>query len=226
MSLSWDYLCLHAVRGHNLLLSEFQLSRNSHSISLVLHVSHFFHISVFTLSPVPLATRVLIPGSVPVALILFPAPLLLCLLLSFLSTLRLAVSISVLPGHPAETCNLNSKAASLRLCPEKVFLSKHYSKSYEYMKRFHAAQVKLRILKITSETWLIHSLGDYCSSGEISSKRPIIRNNEERGHRAMISICFVKIRVICTEDQREAFLGYHMSHHIENIKDLPRICAY
>lgn len=41
-SLSWDYLCLHAVRGHNLLLSEFLLSRNSHSISLVLHIVSFF----------------------------------------------------------------------------------------------------------------------------------------------------------------------------------------
>lgn len=126
VSLSWDYLCFHAVRGHNLLLSEFQLSRNSHSM-LYSMLSHFFDISVFTLFPVPLATRVLIP----VVLILFPAPLLLWLLLSFLSTLRLAVSISALPGRPAETCNLNSKAASLRLCPEKVFLSKHYSKSYE-----------------------------------------------------------------------------------------------
>lgn len=84
-------------------------------------LSHFFHISVFSLSPDPLATRVLIPGSVPVVLILFPVPLLLCLLLSSFSTLSLAASISALSGHPAETCNLNSKAASLRLCPEKVF---------------------------------------------------------------------------------------------------------
>lgn len=71
------------------------------------------------------------------------------------------------------------------------------------MKQFHAAQIKLRILKMTSETWIIHSFGDYCSSGESSPIRPTIRNNEERVHRAMISVYFVKVRIIWTEDQRE-----------------------
>lgn len=88
------------------------------------------------------------------------------------------------------------RAADLGLCPEIAFLSKHSSRSYEQMKRFNAAQIKHGILKITSD--------DYYPSGRNSPKRPLIRKKKKkRGHLALATFGFAKVRMVCTEDQRE-----------------------